>query len=451
MMKNEKLNKLLKKREFAYSEVFVHELVGQDLFDEWGVLKATLDPEMASKCKNESNNTVIFDDGTMMTTWGQGSSEMAFDESVVYSISHDTGMTWSEPRRFLSSEMDFHIAYGAPFIVPNTQRIYFFFLLGGKNGDGSTGNFHFVFSDNRGKTWSEPYLISLPDRFINMYRNYVTGWLNHGPQRMGDTVLLPISATHRMGVYRKSWCLTPAEVSVISMPNILYENNPENLVFNLYPEGPYGLRLPISEHIQNPALKQLNDYFGGEPEENAYNMQELTVTKLPDGRIIGVARTYIGSPAFAVSSDNGKTWTKPEALRYAPDGDLILHPCTMCPIASLTDGRVFFMFTNNDGSMRNAHHVWDGNGTTRNPQWFVIGRQIPGVEKNAGLIFGTPRILTEVDESGPLNLKTGVSMPQFFEFKKRYFVCYNINKEHILLDEIPAGVIDEMTPMTYGG
>ena len=71
----------------------------------------------------------------------------------------------------------------------------------------------------------------------------------------------------------------------------------------------------------------------------------------------------------------------------------------MCPIASLSDGRVFFLFTNNDGSMRNARHLWDGNGTTRNPQWFVIGRQMQGEEKNAGL-----------------------------------------------LDEIPASVMDEMTP-----
>ena len=56
-----------------------------------------------------------------------------------------------------------------------------------------------------------------------------------------------------MGVFRKSWCLAPAEVSVISMPNILYENKPKNLIFNLYPEGPHGIRLPIAEHLQNPA------------------------------------------------------------------------------------------------------------------------------------------------------------------------------------------------------
>ena len=42
------------------------------------------------------------------------------------------------------------------------------------------------------------------------------------------------------------------------------------------------------------------------------------------------------------------------------------------------------------------------------------------------------------------NVKAG--MPQFFERGERYFVCYNINKEHILLDEIPASVLDSIGP-----
>lgn len=445
-MKTEAIKRLVRQRDFAYSEVFVHDLAGQDIFDEWGVLKVKLDPAVASRCKNESNCSVLFRDGTILTTWGQGSSEEAADEGVVFSLSHDCGMTWTEPKLFLTSSENGHVAYGAPFVVPDSQRVYFFFILGGINGDRCTGNLHFIYSDDRCETWSKQYRIDLPDRFINMFPGCITGWLNHGPQIIGDTVLLPISCTHRMGVFRKSWCLTPAEVSVVDMPNLLVESDPEKLMFRLYPEGPYGIRLPLAEHLENPALKRLNDTFGGRAEENAYNMQELTVTRLPDGRVIGVARTYIGAPAFAVSSDNGKTWSKAEPLRYGPDGDIIAHPSTMCPIASLSDGRVFFLFTNNDGSKRNARHVWDGNARTRNPQWFAIGRQIPGEERNAGLVFGEPRILVFADESGPLNLKTGISMPQFFELDKRFFVCYNINKEHILLDEIPAEVIDSMTP-----
>jgi len=46
---------------------------------------------------------------------------------------------------------------------------------------------------------------------------------------------------------------------------------------------------------------------------------------------------------------------------------------------------------------------------------------------------------------GRANLKTGISMPQFFERAGRYFVCYKVNKEHILLDELPAAVMNRLT------
>lgn len=73
-------------------------------------------------------------------------------------------------------------------------------------------------------------------------------------------------------------------------------------------------------------------------------------------------------------------------------------------------------------------------------------RYMAGETRNAGLVFGEPRLLVDVDDAGEVNLKTGISMPQFFARAGRYFVGYNINKEHLLLDEIPAAILDEMTP-----
>lgn len=71
-----------------------------------------------------------------------------------------------------------------------------------------------------------------------------------------------------------------------------------------------------------------------------------------------------------------------------------------------------------------------------------MARATPGETANAGLRFGKPLILADVDDSGEVNLKTGISMPQFFEREGRCFVCYNVNKEHILLDELPASALD---------
>ncbi len=90
--------------------------------------------------------------------------------------------------------------------------------------------------------------------------------------------------------------------------------------------------------------------------------------------------------------------------------------------------------------------IWDGGGTTRNLQWLVVGREIPGEDRNGGLVFGELRILAEVDDSGETNLKTGIGMLRFFGREGRTFVCCNVNKEHILPDEIPAAILDEMTP-----
>jgi len=172
---------------------------------------------------------------------------------------------------------------------------------------------------------------------------------------------------------------------------------------------------------------------------------------LSDGRWVMVCRTYLGSPGFSVSSDRGQTWTPIERLRYAPDGDFIDHPHTMCPLARMPDGRFILLFTNNDGTRKGAEHVWDGGCRTRNPQWFAIGREIPGETRNAGLVFGEPRILAAADETPPADgflasTCTGISMPQYFSAAGRHFVQYGLIKEHILLDEIPASVIDAMTP-----
>lgn len=205
------------------------------------------------------------------------------------------------------------------------------------------------------------------------------------------------------------------------------------------------------KHIDNPAVNQLAKFFKGYPEALAFNSQEPTIVPLSDGRWVQTCRTYLGSPGYAVSSDEGKTWSEVERLRYSPDGAFIDHPHTMCPIARLPDGRFILLFTNNDGTKKGAEHVWDGGCRTRNPQWFVIGREIPGEQRNGGLIFGEPRILATADESEPedgftASTATGISMPQYVASEGRHFVQYGLLKEHILLDEIPASIIDEMTP-----
>lgn len=439
----------MKSRPYAYADIYRHPpMLGRDL-----------PPAMAAIRKNESGCLIVLPDGSWLATWSQGSFEGALDERIVGAVSRDTGRTWSEPRPITVSTPQFRRSYGCPFVAPGTGRIYLFLHEGRQHGGGAArtnpevdaGKLGFTFSDD-GVTWSEIQSIALPDRDISVFPDRMHGHLNHPPQRMPDgRIVLPFTQGRRTGATRRAWQLGCSEVALLECENILTERDPARLRFSVLPAGPRGIRVDLLRHGDNPAVHRLAAAFNGNPEELATNAQEPTVVALSDGRWICVCRTYLGSPGYAVSRDGGRTWTKVERLCYGPGGAWIEHPHTMCPLAQLPDGRFMLLFTHNDGTRNGAAHVWDGGCRTRNPQWFAIGREVPGEERNGGLLFGEPRILAEADElESPDGFRastcTGIAMPQYFAADGRHFVQYGLKKEHILLDEIPASVIDAMTP-----
>jgi hypothetical protein len=440
----------LKSRPFAYADVYRHPpMTGRDL-----------PPELASIRKNESSCLVILRDGAWLVTWSQGSQEGALDKKIVFSISRDHGQTWSQPRKIVASTPEWRRSYGCPFVVPQTGRIYLFLHEGRQHGHGlarndvavDAGRFGYVYSDDDGGTWSTIHQLPVFDRDILIFPDRFHAHLNHPPQVLpGDRVVLPFSQHMRNGATRRFWQLCWTESSLIACENLLTEPDPARLRFSILPPGTHGMRADVIKHVDNPAVKQLAAAFGGRPVELAANAQEPTVVARSDGVWVCVMRTYLGSPGFAVSEDDGLTWTPVDRLRYAPEGLFIDHPHTMCPLAKMPDGRYILLFTNNDGTRNGAQHVWDGGNRTRSPQWFVVGREIPGEKRNAGLVFGEPRILCEAsDEESPDGFRastcTGISMPQYFSASGRHFIQYGLKKEYILLDEIPTGVIDAMTP-----
>lgn len=448
--------KEMRSRPFPYAEVFCHAPIGGMAFlpstatSAGGGARTDLPPEIRDTVKNESNATVFLRDGTWLTTWGQGRAEASPEQFVVASFSRDMGRSWTAPRRIVPQhpEQGERASYGILFVVPTTGRVYLLYLGSDGGGCGAEyegGHLKFVFSDDDGNSWSRPYPIPLPPRAVDVHWGRINGWVNHPPRIMptGEVVFSFSSLLHLSG---RPWQLGAAEVSVLRCDNLLTENDAERLSFTLLPRGMRGIRTDVRGNWDNPHLQRHLRFWNGTAEDTGWSFQEMTLLARPDGAWVGVGRTYLGSPGYTVSSDRGESWSLAEPLCAAPGGPPIPHPMTMCPVAQMTDGRVVLLFTNNDGSARGARHLWDGDGRTRNPQWFVVGRWVPGEVRNGGLVFGSPRILAEVDDSGAVNLKTGISMPHFFERAGRFFAAYNINKEHILLDEIPAGVLDEMTP-----
>lgn len=462
----------MRRRPFAYADVFRHPpLDGPAWGSAGGYVRPDIDPAVATVCKNESNCTVFLGDGTWLTTWGQGSHEGHPDQRIVCAASRDMGKTWSPPTTVQASDpaREENVAYGIPLVAPAIkdacERVYVFYFLT-RNTEGrhyaetgrldsglrrypehTSGQLHVTFSDDGGQNWSAPRRVDLPPRAVNAMPGAVHGWVNHPPPRLPDgSAALSFSAWRLTGHGAVPWQLCPAEANLVRCDNILSERDPAALRFTLLPEGPYGIRADLRGQWDNPALKRHLAFWGGTPEDTGWSFQEMTLVPLADGRLLGVGRTFFGAPGYTLSEDGGQTWTRAAPLCWRPGGAPIPHPMTMCPIASTGDGRVVLLFTNNDGAARGARHLWDGDGRTRNPQWIAVARQVPGERRNAGLVFGEPAIVCEVDDSGPTNLKTGISMPQFFEREGRYFVCYNIDKEHILLDELPAAFVDGLTP-----
>ncbi len=446
------------KRDFAYADIF----------------KAV---NNGASAKNESNCTVFLNDGSWLTTWSQGVCEGHPDERIVFSISQDMGLSWSAPQVIVASDMQNqeHTPYGIPFVVPSTGRIYlFYFLIACTDGPEfarrirendidnetplyryrthplhGTGHLHFKYSDDNGKSWSDRVKIDLPGRDLNVLKDRYYGWLNHPPQIMPDgSVIFTFTNSYRNW---RAWQVEAANTNIVRCENIIEENNPEKLIFTLLPEGPHGIRVEAYVHKDNPSLNQLSKTFGGQPDLMMPNFQELTVIPLKSGKWMGVGRCYLGSPAYTISSDCGRTWSHAKPLCYAPGGESIKHPMTMCPIAKTLDGRIVLLFTNNDGFCNGASHIWQGDGYTRNPQYISVGLEMEDTEENGGIVFGEPIVLAMVDDKINPNLKTGISMPQFFERCGRYFVCYNINKNDILLDELPASVLDALTPQRKAG
>ena len=122
---------IFRSRPFAYSTVYTHPDIGRRAAFLPGnaLARPDLAPEIAEVCKNESNCTVQFADGMWLTTWSQGSAECAPDEYIVFATSRDQGRTWSAPQRVIGWRTEFQerVAYGIPFLVPNTERLYIFF------------------------------------------------------------------------------------------------------------------------------------------------------------------------------------------------------------------------------------------------------------------------------------------------------------------------------------
>jgi len=155
-------------------------------------------------------------------------------------------------------------------------------------------------------------------------------------------------------------------------------------------------------------------------------------------------RTRTGFPYYTLSTDNGQTWRQGRPLRIRPGGPELKHPCGPCPITCTRDGRVIFLFRNDNAPRASgALCYWDN----RDPHHVTVGRCLPELARgmdedmdNAGIYFDAPRkLLTAVhmpdDDPCP---RRRAEYPQLLQWGDRFFAVYSSKKVDMMVKEIPA-------------
>lgn len=99
----------------------------------------------------------------------------------------------------------------------------------------------------------------------------------------------------------------------------------------------------------------LDGYAQVDPADSARGVYEPTYAQCPDGRTLMVMRgsnmhfrdTMPGTKFYAYSSDEGRTWTRPERLRY-DDGSLMYASSSIPKVLAHSNGKVYYIGIIND-------------------------------------------------------------------------------------------------------
>ncbi len=384
--------------------------------------------------------------GTWIACWTQGASESTSDQRVVAARSTDNGKTWSKELVIEPAAGGYHVpAWIVSYVVPRTGRIFMFYWY---NVNGiplrDAGDIFFRCSDDDGLSWSERRRVGVPRTAMDDTDGDIHGW-NFCQPRLLSTgqVLMTYTKIKRSSLFPKEWRLNarntwqpepgedPAtipkneqggspnnwwtEVFIIELTNIMTEPDPARLRFRFLPEGNEGLWVPY------PGTDR---HFG----------QEGTLAELSGDRMLCVFRSRRGHPFYAVSTDRGAHWSKPDALRVCPGGAPFNQPCAPCPIIRLPDGRFIFLF-------HNAEPQGDG-WHPRHPLWITVGREDQGVEENAGLSFGKPNVIIYNDgkPDGPFK-DHEIGYPAFYRIAGKYYIAYANKTCQIRINEVPESLL----------
>ena len=328
---------------------------------------------------NEQINVLRTADGNLLATWTSERLDPHLHR-IVCRRSEDQGKTWSEPL-YIDGEgvgSGGTAAWQVPVLSPS-GRIYLFYNYSPKSGAGSfCGGFRCRTSDDGGVTWSAPADLNFPRSHIdNPDTEFPSKWIS---------VSLPTftkSGSALLGFTR--WADNPDIPCGASGIKERYSHI-EFMRFENLSKIPDAANVELTWlNLDNPIIV---------PHENCPSSsfaQEPYMVHLPDGRLFMTMRTNQGQVWYAVSTDEGETWSSPQPMRYKDGGVFMLNPVTPCPVFALDSGDYMFLFNNNDGYVFGAEGRWDGHN--RRPAFVSRGEYRSEAEQP--IWWSPPRLLID--------------------------------------------------------
>lgn len=374
---------------------------------------------------------------TFLAFWTQASKENAPDQHVVLSRSEDQGRTWEKPTVMAGDQAGKSgrlASWGFPFVVPHTGRVYLFWNQNVGIADvraDTTGELTYRWSDDDGRTWSEPGRLPIRKSAIsNPDAKVPESWVTYqcpivsrrGEVMVGFTRWASTKVQPRGGLFERD-----SEIWFLRFDNILTVENPAELKVTTLPDGDRGLRVPMPE----------------QPEISV--AQEPTFQDLNDGRMICVMRNRTGCIHFALSADGGRTWDQPRPLRFVPGGPKIPQPLAPCPLYKLSNGHFVLIFHNNDGTANGGDGVTDSK-RVRRPVFVAIGREIKHPDQP--IMFAKPRLLADNDgvPYGPARDTQIGTYPSLFEFEGKIWFWYPDRKHYLLGKLLTPELLNDTGP-----
>ena len=328
-------------------------------------------PEILGDCYNDHFQVFDGPDGRLFATTCQATCEGSLDQHIAFFRSDDCGKTWSEPVVLAGPktfDSNVPIASWGFAMVSKSGRIYVIYNQY-QEGKVSTNRQHTglmagIYSDDLGKTWSEPQLIpqhrSIYDSPDETIPSEWVVWQR--PLRLGEDGKYLVGVTRYVAPQYHDKFHTVTEF--IRFENI--DDNPE-------PKD------VIARWFMTDDMALHKGVFCEEP----------SIVKLPDGRLFALMRSGVGSPCWSVSENLGETWTEPEILLDRDGGKPFEHPMSPCPIydwkGETAGSGYYYAFIHNKFDFENTN-PWQNRG----PLFLIAGSYQEGARQP--IWFGKPRL-----------------------------------------------------------